>query len=50
MSLLNATFSARFPNAIAPLVSANAEAAIPLNLGREVLDQLAKSLMAQEND
>lgn len=49
MSLLDATFSARFPNAIAPLVSANAEAAIPLNLGREVLDQLAKSLMAQEN-
>ena len=49
MSLLDATFSARFPNAIAPLVSANAEAAIPLNLGREVLEQLATSLMAQEN-
>ena len=49
MSLLDATFSARFPNAIAPLVSANAEAAIPLNLGREVLEQLAESLMAQEN-
>lgn len=49
MSLLNATFSARFPNANAPLVSANAEAAIPLNLGREVLEQLANSLMAQEN-
>ncbi len=49
MSLIDATFSARFPNAIAPLVSANAEAAIPLNLGREVLEQLAESLMAQEN-
>lgn len=48
MSLLDATFSARFPNAVAPLVSAHAEAAIPLNLGREVLEQLAKSLMAEE--
>lgn len=47
MSLLDATFSARFPNAIAPLVSAHAEAAIPLNLGREVLEQLAKTLMAE---
>lgn len=48
MSLLDATFSARFPNAVAPLVSAHAEAAIPLNLGREVLEQLASSLMAEE--
>ena len=50
MSLLDATFSARFPNAVAPLVSAHAEAAIPLNLGREVLEQLAKSLMAEEEN
>jgi len=50
MSLLDATFSARFPNALAPLVSAHAEAAIPLNLGREVLEQLAKSLMAEERN
>lgn len=48
LSLLDATFSARFPNAVAPLVSAHAEAAIPLNLGREVLEQLARSLMAEE--
>jgi len=48
MSLLDVTFSARFPNAVAPLISAHAEAAIPLNLGREVLEQLAKSLMAEE--
>ena len=48
MSLLDATFSARFPNAVAPLVSAHAEAAIPLNLGREVLEQLAKKLMSEE--
>ena len=48
MSLLDATFSARFPNAVAPLVSAHAEAAIPLNLGREVLEQLATKLMSEE--
>lgn len=48
MSLLDVTFSARFPNAIAPLVSAHAEAAIPLNLGREVLEKLARTLMAEE--
>lgn len=48
MSLLDATFSARFPNAVAPLVAAHAEAAIPLNLGREVLEQLATKLMSEE--
>lgn len=48
MSLLNAAFSARFPNAVAPLVSAHAEAAIPLNLGRDVLEQLARSLMTED--
>ena len=48
MSLIDATFSARFPNAVAPLVSAHAEAAIPLNLGREVLERLASSLMAED--
>ena len=48
MSLIDVTFSARFPNAVAPLVSAHAEAAIPLNLGREVLERLARSLMAED--
>lgn len=48
MSLLDATFSARFPSAVAPLVSAHGEAAIPLNLGQEVLERLAKALMAEE--
>ncbi|HEU4558492.1 MAG TPA: hypothetical protein VFS20_11615, partial [Longimicrobium sp.] len=48
ISLLDVTFSARFPNAVAPLVSAHAEAAIPLNLGREVLEKLARTLMAED--
>lgn len=50
MSLLDATFSARFPNAISPLISAHAEAAIPLNLGREVLERMAASLMGEAHE
>jgi|SRR6185437_14061416 len=34
-----------FPNALAPIVSAHAQAAIPLHLGAKVLEQLAKALM-----
>lgn len=44
MSLLDAVFCVRYPNAIAPLVAAHAEAAIPLNVGRRVLQQLAAHL------
>ena len=44
-SLLDRLVSSRFPNAISPLISAHAEAAIPLNLGAKVLGQLARALM-----
>jgi hypothetical protein len=44
-SLLDRLVSSRFPNAISPLISAHAEAAIPLNLGAKVLKQLAQALM-----
>ena len=43
--LLDKLASNRYPNAVTPLVSAHAEAAIPLELGRKVLQQLAKALM-----
>lgn len=46
ISLLDRIVSSRFPNAIVPLVSANAEAAIPLRLGNQVLEKLAKELMS----
>lgn len=46
MSLLDRLFSSRYPNALAPLVSAHAEAAIPLHLGNRVLERLARELMA----
>jgi len=44
-SLLDRLVSSRFPNAISPLISAHAEASIPLNLGAKVLKQLAQALM-----
>lgn len=47
IGLLDQIVSSRFPNAIVPLVSANAEAAIPLRLGNKVLEKLAKELMAE---
>lgn len=47
MSLLDALVSARYKNAVIPLISAHAEAAIPLNLGKRVLEKLARQLMSE---
>lgn len=44
-ALLDKLVSCRYPNAVAPIVSAHAQAAIPLHLGAKVLEQLAKALM-----
>lgn len=46
VGLLDKLVSSRFPNALIPIISANAEAAIPLRLGNKVLERLAKELMA----
>lgn len=46
MSVLDSLVSSRYPHALAPLVAAHAEAAIPLNIGTKVLARLAKELMA----
>lgn len=45
LSLIDSVVSSRYPNALTPLVSAHAEAAIPLNLGTKVLERLAKEIM-----
>jgi hypothetical protein len=45
LSLLDKLASSRYPNALIPLVSAHAEAAIPMNLGRRVLEKLARELV-----
>lgn len=47
-ALLDAVASSRFPNSISPLISAHANAAIPLQLGTKVLQQLAKALMRKD--
>lgn len=47
-ALLDKLASNRYPNAVTPLVSAHAEAAIPLELGQKVLQQLAKALMRRD--
>lgn len=44
-ALLDQLVSSRFPNALTPIVSAHAQAAIPLNLGSKVLEQLARALV-----
>jgi hypothetical protein len=44
-ALIDKLVTSRFPNALSPLVSAHAQAAIPLHLGAKVLQQLARALM-----
>lgn len=45
VGLLDQLISSRYPNSLAPIVAAHAEAAIPLNLGKSVLERLAKELI-----
>jgi len=47
-ALLDKLISSRFKNALSPIVTAHAAAAIPLNLGAKVLQQLARALMREE--
>lgn len=46
-ALLDKLVSSRFQNALTPLVSAHANAAIPLHLGTKVLRELARALMQE---
>ena len=42
LSILDKLGSARYPNAIVPVIAAHAETAIPLIQGRKVLEMLAR--------
>jgi len=44
MNLLDRLVSNRFPNSVSPLVSAHAEAAIPLNLGKRIFEDIAREI------
>ncbi|MEO0075420.1 MAG: DNA double-strand break repair nuclease NurA [candidate division WOR-3 bacterium] len=44
MSLLDQIVSNRFQNSVSPLLSAHAEAAIPLNLGKRIFQEIAREI------
>jgi hypothetical protein len=44
MNLLDRIVSSRYPNSVSPLVSAHAEAAIPLNLGKRIFEDIAREI------
>jgi hypothetical protein len=44
MNLLDQLVSSRYPNSVSPLVSAHAEAAIPLNLGSRIFEDIAREI------
>lgn len=46
--LLDKLTSSRYPNSLSPIVSAHAQAAIPLSLGTKVLEQLARALVRED--
>ena len=48
LALMEEFASARYKNALTPLVVAHAEAAIPLHLGKRVLEKLAREIVASE--
>ena len=45
--LLDELISSRYPNSLQPIVAAHAEASIPFNLGKKVLERLARDLTAE---
>lgn len=47
MNTLDELVSSRYPNSVSPLVSAHAEAAIPLNLGKRIFDDIAREIRAK---
>jgi len=49
MNLLDKLVSSRYPNSVSPLVSAHAEAAIPLNLGKRIFEDIAREIREKSN-
>jgi hypothetical protein len=44
LNLLDRLVSNRYPNSISPLISAHAEASIPLNLGKRLFEEIAREI------
>ena len=49
IGLLDQLVSSRYQNSLSPLISAHAEAAIPMNLGARVLEEMARTLINEEH-
>jgi len=49
MSLMDQLASSRHPNSVSPLISAHAEAAIPLNLGKKIFEDIAREIREKSN-
>lgn len=47
MTVLDQLSSSMYKNSISPLINAHAEASIPLNLGKKILETLAKELLCK---
>ena len=48
IGLLDQLVSSRYQNSLSPIISAHSEAAIPMNLGNRVLEEMAKKLIEEE--
>jgi hypothetical protein len=44
MNLIDQLVSSRHPNSVSPLISAHSEAAIPLNLGKRIFEDIAREI------
>ena len=49
LSVLDVLQSSRYPNSVMPLIAAHEEAALPLNTGKKLLEQLAKELVGNKS-
>jgi hypothetical protein len=49
LALLDRLQTTRYPNALIPLTAAHAEATLPMNIGRKILESLARDLMRSGN-
>ena len=49
LNLLDQLSSSRYPNSLSPLISAHAEASIPMNMGSRVLEELARRIQSEEH-
>ena len=50
ITLLDEVSSNMYPNSVSPLIAAHSEASIPLNLGKRILEDIARKALADERN